>query len=61
VLDYGGGGTWVSALFILVQRRCRTTARFHWEDHEYLTMEGLKELMGDGEEAQQFERYVKDT
>ena len=51
----------MSALFILVERRYRTVARFHWEDHEYLTREGLKELMGDGEEAQQLERYVKDT
>ncbi|KAJ6551510.1 RmlC-like cupin domain-containing protein [Mycena capillaripes] len=34
---------------------------FHWEDHAFLTSEGLKELMGDGEEAEKLARYVKDT
>ncbi|KAJ7705299.1 RmlC-like cupin domain-containing protein [Mycena rosella] len=33
---------------------------FHWEDHAFLTREGLKELMGDVE-ATELARYVKDT
>ncbi|KAJ6567749.1 RmlC-like cupin domain-containing protein [Mycena vulgaris] len=32
---------------------------FHWEDHAFLTREGLKNLMGDGDEAEKFEMYVK--
>ncbi|KAJ6504279.1 RmlC-like cupin domain-containing protein [Mycena vitilis] len=34
---------------------------FHWEDHAFLTSAGLKELMGDGEEAKELAAYVKDT
>ncbi|KAK7050398.1 cupin-5 domain-containing protein [Favolaschia claudopus] len=32
---------------------------FHWEDHAFLTKEGLKSLFGDAKEAQEFVPYVK--
>ncbi|KAK7052390.1 cupin-5 domain-containing protein [Favolaschia claudopus] len=32
---------------------------FHWEDHAFLTKEGLKTLFGDAKEAQEFVPYVK--
>jgi hypothetical protein len=29
------------------------TPGFHWEDHKFLTLEGLQELFGDGEDREE--------
>ncbi|KAJ7232065.1 RmlC-like cupin domain-containing protein [Mycena rebaudengoi] len=32
---------------------------FHWEDHNFLTLEGLRSLMSKNGEVREFEKYVK--
>lgn len=61
MLDHGGGGSRVSTLFMHNDLGI-TLFRFHWEDHAFLTNEGLKRLFGDAEEeSREFVGYVKDT